>query len=218
MQFTLHFGCRLALCLGGLWALVGCTPRLNMTAIEAEIKADIERQGRRITLTEVRCPPQMIRKAGAYFRCVGTLKPEGEFTINVTQADDQGTVNWDVPNSQIILNLVKLENSIQEDLAKSLAKRAIVDCGAVYRINQPGERFECQVVGGLDLGAEQIERILVRVTPEGNLDWQEVRQRNFALDTTSTPTTQADNGQPRPAQPTQTPQLRLPNGLQAPER
>jgi hypothetical protein len=185
-------GYRLGLGFIGLLTLVGCAHRLNTTAIEAEIKADIERQGRRINLTEVRCPTPVVRKAGAYFRCVGTLKPEGEFTINVTQIDDQGTVNWDIPNSQIILNLVKLENSIQEELAKSLAKRAIVDCGAVYRVNQPGEQFECQVVGGLDLGAERIETILVRVTPEGDLSWQEVREKNFALDAASTPTTDSN--------------------------
>ncbi|MGD1907032.1 MAG: hypothetical protein ACFB0C_13690 [Leptolyngbyaceae cyanobacterium] len=160
-----------------------------MTAIEAEIKAEIERHGRRISLAEVRCPLNVVRQSGAYFRCVGTLKPEGEFTINVTQMDDAGTVNWDIPNSQIILNLVKLETSIQEDLAKRLTKRAIIDCGAVYRINQPGERFECQIVGGLDLGTEQLDAILVKVTPEGDLNWHEVRENNQVVDAASTSTT-----------------------------
>ncbi|MDA0266541.1 MAG: hypothetical protein O2890_05465 [Cyanobacteria bacterium] len=190
----MRFCHQLGLCLSGLLVLVGCTPRLNVTGIEAEIKADIERQGRRISLLEVRCPPQVVRQAGAYFRCVGTLKPEGEFTINVTQADDEGAVNWDIPNSQIILNLVKLEANIQEELAKRLAKRAIIDCGAVYRVNQPGEQFECQVVGGLALGAERIETILVKVTPEGDLSWHEVRESNLALGAASTPTTSAVSG------------------------
>lgn len=160
---------------GILLVLGACTNRLDTPEIEAEIKADIERQGRRISLKAVRCPDNVPRQAGAYFRCVGELKPEGEFGINVTQQDEQGNVTWDVPSSEVILNMVKVEAELQEQLAEEFSRRAIVNCDEAYRINQPGERFECDVVGGLAVGQGQIDSLLVRINPEGDLEWYEQR-------------------------------------------
>ncbi|MEM0981247.1 MAG: hypothetical protein AAGH78_13350, partial [Cyanobacteria bacterium P01_H01_bin.58] len=65
---------------------------------------------------------------------------------------------------------------IQEDFAQAFAKRAFIDCGAAYRINQPGERFECQVIGGVELDETQITSLFVRIDPEGNLNWYEVHE------------------------------------------
>ncbi|MBD2259832.1 hypothetical protein [Pseudanabaena sp. FACHB-2040] len=157
--------------------LAACGNQLNTAEIESAIKADIERQGRRLTLQEVRCPTDITRQTNGYFRCVGELKPEGTFTINVVQTDSNGTVEWDIPNSRTMLNLVKVENQIQEGLSKALSSRAPVDCGSeAYRVNQAGERFECQIVGGITAGSDQIDKVLVRIDADGNLNWQEVRQ------------------------------------------
>lgn len=171
-------GWRLAL--GGLGclalALSGCSNRLDTSTVEATLKADIERQGRRLALNGVRCPSDVARQAGAYFRCVGELNPEGTFTINVTQQDAKGTITWEVPNSKALLNLPKVEESIQQGLAKAFGKRALIDCGtATYRANLPGDRFQCQVVGGLEAEATTIESVLVKIDPDGNLSWQELR-------------------------------------------
>ena len=171
-------GWRLAL--GGLGclalALSGCSNRLDTGAVETTLKADIERQGRRLSLNAVRCPSDVTRQAGAYFRCVGELNPEGTFTINVTQQDTQGTITWEVPNSKALLNLPKVEDSIQQGLAKAFGKRALIDCGtATYRVNLPGDRFQCQVVGGIEAEATSIQSVLVSIDPDGNLSWQELR-------------------------------------------
>lgn len=170
-------GWRLAL--GGLGCLAlasGCSNRLDTSTVEATLKADIERQGRRLSLNAVRCPSDVTRQAGAYFRCVGELNPEGTFTINVTQQDTQGTITWEVPNSKALLNLPKVEDSIQQGLAKAFGKRALIDCGtATYRVNLPGDRFQCQVVGGLEAEATSIQSVLVKIDPDGNLSWQELR-------------------------------------------
>ena len=170
-------GWRLAL--GGLGCLAlasGCSNRLDTSTVEATLKADIERQGRRLSLNAVRCPSDVTRQAGAYFRCVGELNPEGTFTINVTQQDTQGTITWEVPNSKALLNLPKVEDSIQQGLAKAFGKRALIDCGtATYRVNLPGDRFQCQVVGGLEAGATSIQSVLVSIDTDGNLSWQELR-------------------------------------------
>lgn len=156
--------------------LAACGHRLDVAKVEADIQSDIERQGRRLALRAVRCPTDISRQAGAFFRCVGELEPEGTFTINVTQEDDQGSVSWDVPNSKALLNLVRVEEGIQRQLTADFGQRAFVDCGeAVYRLNQPGDRFECRVVGGLADGAGTIQSVLVKVNAAGNLDWQEQR-------------------------------------------
>ncbi|WP_196358140.1 DUF4333 domain-containing protein [Nodosilinea nodulosa] len=160
----------------GLLGLSACGNRLNTTDIESSIKADIERQGRRLSLNAVRCPSDVSRQAGAYFRCVGELNPEGTFTINVTQQDNQGNITWEVPNSKVLLNLPKVEDTIQQGLSKTFGKRALIDCGtATYRVNQPGDRFQCQVVGGIETGASTIESVLVKIDPDGNLSWQELQ-------------------------------------------
>lgn len=166
-----------------------------MAAIETDIKAAIERQGRRLTLREVRCPEDVTPQAGAHFRCVGELEPEGTFTINVIQEDAQGNVTWEVPNSRVILNLARVEANIQEGLTKVFSKRVLVDCGSeLYRANQPGDRFECAIVGGLKVGAEAFDSVLVRVDTNGNLNWQERRQNNLA--TVAAETVSASTSQP----------------------
>lgn len=165
--------------------LVACGQRLDMTRVEDLIQTDLERQGRRLALREVRCPRDVVPQAGAFFRCVGELDPEGTFTINVTQQDNQGTVTWEVPNSKVILNLAKVEAGLQQGLAEALGQRALVDCGeAIYRVNQPGDRFECRVVGGLTDGDDSISAILVTINATGNLNWQELRDNRSRVATT----------------------------------
>lgn len=202
-------------------ASTACSNRLNTSEVEAAIKADIERQGRRLSLRAVRCPADVAKQAGASFRCVGELDPDGVFTINVIQQDDQDQVTWDVPNSKTLLNLVKVESSIQQELSQALGKRAIIDCGsATYRVNQSGDRFECQVVGGVTSGASIIDSVLVKVEPDGNLNWQELQSVNSvaALATapaSSSPATRStDSGGvvSQPAQPTKTSTVTGPTG------
>ncbi|MEL6382774.1 MAG: DUF4333 domain-containing protein [Cyanobacteria bacterium J06626_18] len=167
---------RTALLLGSLLTLTGCFNRLNTSAIEREIEAEIESQSRRVSIDEVRCPSGQYRQSGAYFRCVGFLRPEGQFTINVTQLDNQGAVEWDVPNSQIMLNMAKIEEDLEEAFSQEFRKRASIDCGEQYRINQPGEEFECFLIGSVLDGPSQITGLIVRVDPEGNLNWYEARE------------------------------------------
>lgn len=182
--------------------LVACSNTLNSPTIEAQIKADIERQGRRLTLQAVRCPEDVKKQAGAYFRCVGEVAPDQTFTINVVQQDDVGTLQWDVPSSKVIINLVKLETDIQTELSGVAKQRVLVDCGAVYRLNQPGDAFECRVVGGVTIDAGRVETVLVKVDTEGNLDWQEIRlsQQPLPLSPGSTPSTQPKTT-PAPSKP-----------------
>ena len=169
-------GVRIALLAGSLFTLTGCFNRLDTGAIEQEIESEVESQSRRLSLAEVRCPRDVYKQSGAYFRCVGYLRPEGEFTINVVQQDSQGRIEWDIPSSQVILNVAKVEEKLQQEFAQAFSKRAALNCGDMYRLNQPGEQFECAVVGDVIVGQEQITDLLVRIDPEGNLNWYEVSE------------------------------------------
>ena len=180
------------LLLGACLALTGCWNRLDTIAVEQEIEAEIESQSRRLSLAEVRCPANITKQSGAYFRCVGYLRPEGEFTINVVQQDAQGGIAWDVPSSSVILNMAKVEDKLQQDFAQAFAKRATVDCGDLYRLNLPGEEFACDVVGGVVVGTEQVTALVVKVDPEGNLTWYENREAIAPAANVSDPSGESD--------------------------
>ena len=179
----------------GAMGLTACGNRLDTGSTEAMIKADIERQGRRLSLQAVRCPSDVTRQAEVYFRCVGELDPEGTFTINVTQQDSQGNVTWEVPNSKVLLNLPKVEDTIQQGLSQAYGQRSLIDCGtATYRANVPGDRFQCQVVGGLATGPNTIESVLVSITPDGNVTWQEIQPAAVAALSAAAPGAQTISG------------------------
>ncbi|MEM8610847.1 MAG: DUF4333 domain-containing protein [Cyanobacteria bacterium P01_H01_bin.105] len=158
----------------GLVFLSSCSQYLNMSQLETDIQDDIERQGRRLALKHVICPNRIVKQAEAYFRCVGELPDGGQFTVNVIQQDDQGTVSWDVPSSKVLINLVSLEEDIQKDIRDAVGKSLAVDCGDMYRVNKRGDSFECDVVGAGAVAAGRIESVLVKVNGESNLEWQEV--------------------------------------------
>ena len=158
----------------GLIFLSSCSRYLDMSRIEADIQDDIERQGRRLILNDVICPNRVAKQAEAYFRCVGELLDGGQFTVNVIQQDDQGTVRWDVPSSKVLINLVSLEEKIQDEIRGAVGKSLVVDCRDTYRINKRGDSFECDIVGAGNVAAGRVESVLVKVTGDGNLEWQEV--------------------------------------------
>jgi len=159
-----------------LGTLSSCGYKLDTKQVAVDIEADIERQGRRILVKSVECPNDVQRKSGGYFRCTGELEPEGSFTVDVQQSDSEGNVQWDIPQSKALLNIVKLETDLQATLGREFGVRPKLDCGETYRVNSPGESFECDVIGRVSIGSDQLEGILVRVDQQRNLTWQEIRQ------------------------------------------
>ncbi|MBX2863170.1 MAG: DUF4333 domain-containing protein [Leptolyngbyaceae cyanobacterium MAG.088] len=158
----------------GLVLLSSCSRHLNISRIESDIQDDIERQGRRLQLKDVICPNGVPKQAEMYFRCVGVLPDDSEFTINVTQQDDQGTVSWDVPSSKVLINLASLEETIQEDIRDAVGKSLAIDCRDTYRVSKRGDSFECDVVGAGNIAAGRVESVLVKVNGDSNLEWQEL--------------------------------------------
>ena len=181
--------------LAGLAVLGSCSQHLNMSRIENRIQDDIERQGRRLSLKAVICPNRVAKQAEAYFRCVGELPDGGQFTINVTQQDDQGNVAWDVPSSKVLINLASLEAKIQEGTKEAVGKSLAIDCGHTYRASKRGESFECDVVGAGTVAAGRVESVLVKIGGDGDLTWQEVLISNGS----AAPASQSTGTAPTPA-------------------
>ncbi len=185
----------------GLVTLGSCSQYLNMSRIEADIQDDIERQGRRLSLRAVICPNRVAKQAEAYFRCVGELPDGGQFTINVIQQDDQGTLIWDVPSSKVLINLASLEEKIQADIKDAVGKRLPIDCRDTYRVSKRGDAFECDVVGAGTVAAGRVESVLVKVTGDGDLEWQEVLVGNGAAAPANVPASAAAASAAPAAQP-----------------
>jgi hypothetical protein len=159
----------------GLILLPGCSRTLNMRQVEAAIQQDIEGRGG-IPVKSVECPRKMPIAVGEVFQCQGELAPAGEFTVTVEQQDEYGNVAWDIPSSKGLLNVTKLETLFQEQLGAETESPPVVNCGSVYRVNVPGDSFECKVLNATTKTQARIEAILVKVDPQGNVSWQQVRR------------------------------------------
>ena len=164
--------------------LLSACSQLNTRQLEAEIKAEIERQGHRITLRSVQCPDGVTKQEGVVFFCVGEVDPEGTFNVEVEQRDNQGDVTWTIDSSKVMLNLATLEAELETGLVQAIGQRSPVDCGSAYRLNQPGTAFECNVVGDPIQGQERITAILVTIDGQGNVQWEEIRHRQSPSETT----------------------------------
>lgn len=163
----------------GVIALLGCTRGLDMPRIEAAIQQDIEARGD-IPVRWVECPRQVKVTVGEGFSCTAELSRGGMFTVQVTPQDELGNVTWEIPNSRAILNLMELQAYFKEQIGTEIGRPPAIDCGGVYRINQPGDRFECQVFNAIAPDQSRIETILVNVDTLGNVNWQQVRRQMVA--------------------------------------
>lgn len=160
--------------MGAAAIATGCTPRLDTDAIAEIIQQELAQQSD-IALTEVVCPREVEPMAEASFPCLGKLDEENAFLIRVTQLDDQGSVEWNVPNSRGMLNLAELERVFQEEIVNEFGRSPTIDCGGTYRVNTPGESFDCQVVDPLVVDERRLEAIQVNLDSQGNINWQQVR-------------------------------------------
>jgi len=187
--------------------LQGCKPTLDNTVVETQIQSQLSSQ-KGISLKAVLCPQKVIVAKDASFTCIGELNPTGTFPINVTQLDAQGTVKWQIPNSKGLLNLSLLET----EFGKAIASDAGIgipgiDCGGDYRVNKPGDRFECQVINAQPIREGQNQSLLTSVVVSlddaGNVSWQQIRRQQVIARSLSTSKT---SSQILPPSPTASPQ------------
>jgi len=166
------------LLLGIFAGLAGCSNNLEVRPLETSIKTELEKQGGIIVQTIV-CPKDLPKAAGAFFQCKGKLLPRGEFVVTVQQEDEAGKLKWEVLNSNGLLNLPRLEKRLQKELSTEIGAEPTIKCSngtRQYRSTKPGDSFECKVTNGkLTSPQGQIDKLVVKVDAQGNVNWQQYR-------------------------------------------
>jgi hypothetical protein len=166
----------LLLAIGFGSGVAGCAPRLDTEAIATQIQSDLETQTN-LPIDSVTCPTKVKPESGASFQCVGTLREGNPFLIEVTQADDDSeTVAWEIPTSRHVINLAALERHFQDTIRADNDTQPVIDCGDTFRVNRPGDQFECRVANTIRIEQSQLEAIQVSLDSQGNINWQEIRQ------------------------------------------
>jgi len=166
------------LLLGILVGLNACSNNLEVRPLETSIKTELEKQGGIIVQT-VACPKDVPKAVGAFFQCKGRLLPRGEFVVAVQQEDEVGKLKWEVLNSNGLLNLPRLEKRLQKEVGAEIGAEPMIKCGSgtrQYRSTKPGDSFECKVTNGkLVSPLGQIDKLVVKVDAQGNVNWQQYR-------------------------------------------
>jgi hypothetical protein len=81
-------------------AATACTKTLDTDGLETQLETDIEGQTQS-RITSVSCPEDVKVAAGESFECTAEEESGTTFTIEVTQRDDQGNVDWSVTDATV---------------------------------------------------------------------------------------------------------------------
>lgn len=179
----------------GAIAIVGCGG-VNSQKVADQIRQDITTNGG-TSVKAVTCPGGVKPEAGKSFACIGEMDNGYTFTITVQQQDDKGTFTWDVPHAKGLINVPKLESTIQETLTTELGTKPTIACGDTYKALNPGESFECKLSykrlqpaprptkpakgkpapAAKPVEITQTEKINVTTDSNGNVSWQRIPPR-----------------------------------------
>ncbi|NJR39095.1 MAG: hypothetical protein HC781_09970 [Leptolyngbyaceae cyanobacterium CSU_1_4] len=170
---------KLSLFLLGIFAgLTGCSKNLEVSSLENSIKIELEKQGG-IIVQSVVCPKDVPKAVDAFFQCKGRLLPQGEFVVAVQQEEEAEQLKWEVLNSNGLLNLPRLEKRLQKEVGTEIGTEPTIKCSTgtrQYRSTKPGDSFECKVTNGkLTNPPGQIDKLVVKVDAQGNVNWQQYR-------------------------------------------
>jgi hypothetical protein len=76
---------------------IGCGEEtLDVDDLESTISSGLEEQVG-VAPESVECPDDVTAEEGGEFECTGTAPNGDEFTIDVTQTDDEGNIEFEVP-------------------------------------------------------------------------------------------------------------------------
>ena len=75
-----------------------CTKTLDTEGLEGELLTQIEEQVG-TTITSIDCPTDIEAETGRTFECTAEEESGATFTIQVTQSDDQGHVEWELTDA-----------------------------------------------------------------------------------------------------------------------
>lgn len=151
-----------------VFAAAGCSHTIQMDSVTQSVTDGIAAQ-LGLQVDAVACPAgERDAKAGDEFECTVTPKEGGRLTVKVTQQDDQGSINWTVVRTEGLLDLAKVEASVQKGLKDQAQADATVSCGGRWKAAKQGDTFECQA----KTAAGDAVAIAVTVTDnESNIEW-----------------------------------------------
>ena len=159
--------CRLLPCLLAVAMLTGCSRNLEMSTVRKAITDGIAAQAG-LDIESAACPESHAMKANDVFQCIVFPKGGGRLTIAVTQTDDQGHITWKVAETQGLLDLSKIEASVQVGLKEQARVNATVSCGGRWKAAKAGDSFECAA----RTGAKPLATIVVTVADnDGHINW-----------------------------------------------
>lgn len=122
-----------------------------------------------ITVQTVSCPAQVNVETQAPFFCQATVEGKA-FTVAVNPKSntktDKNELRW---NTQGVLVLPKLEQTIRQGIQQQFRLDVKTNCGGKIRIVKSGETFQCKVTDSRG----QTRPVTVRVDDEqGNVTWK----------------------------------------------
>jgi hypothetical protein len=115
------------------------TPTLNTVAVEHAVAESILTQHH--LHAHVACPSNVQQKAGLVFTCAAKLDV-GTYSVLVTETDGAGKVRYQNAAPLIILNIAKVERSIERSIHRQRALHATVTCPPEV-IQKAGIVFTC---------------------------------------------------------------------------
>ena len=104
--------------------LAGCSSSIDVASLETQVQDGLAAQlGGTWT---VQCPDSMEVQAGLTANCMATSDTGETLEVNITQKDDQGSIDWEVPVTG--LDVDKLETGVASDIAAQVGGDWTVTC------------------------------------------------------------------------------------------
>ncbi len=151
-----------------LLALGGCGITLDIGAVEKSIQDGIEQQ-LELAMKSVTCPKESrAAKAGDTFECTGQPEIGGSLSVQVTQKDDQGNIDWKVLKSTGLFDMKEAEAAVEKGLAEQVGAEVDLSCGDRWQVGGAGDTFECE---GEDADGPIPPVVITVKDAEGNISW-----------------------------------------------
>ena len=145
---------------------------IDMQAVTTSVTDGLKSQ-LSLDIATVTCPTELQpKKAGSSFECTAIPTIGGRLTVKVSQQDDAGNVKWEVAETDGLIDLRLVEQSVVRGLKEQADVDATVTCGAKYRASTVGEVFDCQAKTAD--GRQAVIAVTI-ADAEGRVSW-EVRQ------------------------------------------
>ena len=151
-----------------LIALGACGVTVDIAGVEKSIQEGVVQQ-LGLAMKSVTCPTESrAAKAGDTFECTGKPEIGGSLSVQVTQKDDQGNIEWKVLKSTGLFDMQEAEAAVAKGLADQLGAEVKLSCGERWRLGGAGDTFVCE--------GEDAEGAIPPVTitvkdAEGNISW-----------------------------------------------